>query len=71
MTPTRIIIEKDKSEEETENSNKLNEFVRRKATNEITIDEASLLLECMGCFIDNLSPGVAELLPNSKTEIVW
>lgn len=64
-TPQRFVIEKEKSEDEApislEDSMKLNEYVRRKATKEITIEDARILLDCMGNFIDNLFPGGADL----------
>lgn len=40
---------------------RLTEFVRWKATNQIEIKDAKLLLECMGRFLDNLFPGGIDL----------
>lgn len=60
-TPRRFIIEKEKDDDEARisvaDNARLSEYLRRKALNEITIDEANLSLNCVGSFIDNLYPG--------------
>lgn len=65
LTPRRLVVEKEKNDEDapisSADSARLNEFVRRKATNEITIEDAKILLEAMGNFIDNLYPGGSDL----------
>lgn len=54
-TPRRITIEKEKDDNEAPisaaDNAKLSEVLRRKASNEITIEDAKLFLECVGNFI--------------------